>query len=147
MITAVVDTNVLVRGALSSNENGASRKIVDAFFAGRFLVLLSPETLEEIQRVLSQADVRARHASQTDEQIREFLSGLVIQGRVLEPMIRVPASVTRDVTDTKWVALAIAGNADYLVTLDRRHLRRLRKVGRTRILSPGAFLRALELRT
>jgi len=36
--------------------------------------------------------------------------------------MHLPASLTRDMTDTKWLALAIKGSANYLVTNDRRHL-------------------------
>ena len=37
------------------------------------------------------------------------------------PTAQIPPSITRDLTDIKWVALALDGDADYLVTLDRRH--------------------------
>jgi predicted nucleic acid-binding protein len=36
------------------------------------------------------------------------------------------------------------GDADFLVTGDARHLLRLRKVGRTRILAPTPFLKLLK---
>ena len=48
------------------------------------------------------------------------------------------------ITDTKWVALVLDGGADYLVTCDRRHLQRLRTIGRTKVVGPAAFLRVLE---
>ncbi|MEX0713265.1 MAG: hypothetical protein WD278_13000 [Pirellulales bacterium] len=45
--------------------------------------------------------------------------------------------------DTKWVALALATDADFLITHDHRHLHRLRVVGRTKIVTPAAFLRQI----
>lgn len=53
----------------------------------------------------------------------------------------VSATIPRDLTDAKWLALATASDADYLVTNDRRHLLRLRRFGRTQIVTPRAFLR------
>lgn len=55
----------------------------------------------------------------------------------------VPAGLTRDVTDTKLLALADEANADYLVTNDRRHLLRLGRFGRTKIVTPAQFIRSL----
>jgi predicted nucleic acid-binding protein len=48
------------------------------------------------------------------------------------------------VTDTKFVALAIDGQADYLVTHDQRHLGRLKKVGQAKVVTPAKFLMALQ---
>jgi predicted nucleic acid-binding protein len=52
----------------------------------------------------------------------------------------VSATLPRDVTDTKLLALADEAGADYLVTNDRRHLLRLRQDGKTRIVTPARFL-------
>jgi putative PIN family toxin of toxin-antitoxin system len=146
MISAVVDTNILVRGAIASSPHSVSKRIVDAFFGGRFVLLLSSSTLLEIQRVLADEEIRAKHGW-SDDEVLNFCRALAVQARVLEPTTQVPASLTRDLTDTKWVALALDGHADYLVTKDRRHLQRLKRVGRTKMVGPGAFLRALQRST
>ncbi|MBI3464937.1 MAG: putative toxin-antitoxin system toxin component, PIN family, partial [Planctomycetes bacterium] len=112
MITAVVGTNVFLRGAISGSRRSASKDLLNAFFAGRFVLLLSSETFEEIQRVLAQDDVRAMHGW-TDEKLLRFCRALEVRAKFREPAATVPASLTRDETDTKWVALALAGNADY----------------------------------
>jgi hypothetical protein len=143
MTTAVVDTNILVRGAIAAGRRSPSKRVVDAFFAGRFVLILSRETLLEIRRVLAQPDVRAKHGWSEDK-ISRFCRALEVGSRVLDPMTRVPASLTRDVTDTKWLGLALDGDADYLVTHDNRHLLRLKKVGRTLIVRPHVFLQALR---
>jgi predicted nucleic acid-binding protein len=117
MITAVIDTNILVRGAIASHPKSASKQVIDALFAGRFVLYLSVAALREIQRV---------------------------KCRMFEPTTLVPASFTRDATDTKWVALAIDSKADYLVTADRRHLLRLRQVGNSKVIGPGPFLEIIS---
>ncbi len=143
MISAVVDSNVFVRGVITSNPNSASKGVIDAFLAAGFSLLLSREALDELHRVLSAEELQAKHQL-TNEEILEFCHIVEAHGRLLEPTIIVPASMTRDVTDTKWIALALCGDADYLVTLDRRHLQRLKKVGRTKIVGPAKFLRLLH---
>jgi putative PIN family toxin of toxin-antitoxin system len=145
MPAAVVDTNVLVAGLLTSSPRSANRKLLDCFRRGDFTLLLSPAALQEIQQVLALPQLRVIHHL-TDDEIRLFCLGLEFaeNARVVAGARPVSPSVTRDVTDTKWVALALDGDADYLVTNDHRHLHRLRKVGRTRILTPHKFLVALD---
>ena len=106
--------------------------------------MLSTDVLDELLGVLTQDDVRARHGKQTDEQILDFCRALEVRAHVVEPTVRVPTSVTRDVTDTKFLALAHESGAAYLVTNDNRHLLRLKQYGRTRILTPSQFLRELD---
>jgi hypothetical protein len=143
MIAAVVDTNILVRGAIASHPNSASKSVVDATFAGSFLLLLSRETLFEIQRVLADEEIRAMHGW-SDELILSFCRALQIRGRLIETTTLVPPSLTRDLTDSKFVALAIDGQADYLVTLDQRHLGRLKTVGKAKVVTPAKFLVVLK---
>lgn len=142
MITAIVDTNVLLRGAISGSRHTPSKYLVDAFFADRFLLFLSRATFQEIQRVLAEVDVRAKHGW-TDEKIVRFCRALEVRARFVEPKVTIPASVTRDATDTKFLALADESNANYLVTKDNRHLLRLKQYHRTRIVTPSQFLREL----
>jgi predicted nucleic acid-binding protein len=80
---------------------------------------------------LSQPDIQVKHRW-TDKEIIEFCRVLELGARLITPTSVVSAALTRDVTDTKWVALALDADADYLVTKDRRHLERLKEVGRTR---------------
>jgi predicted nucleic acid-binding protein len=47
------------------------------------------------------------------------------------------------VTDAKFLGLAEEAGANFLVTNDRRHLLRLKRHGRTRIVTPARFLREL----
>jgi putative PIN family toxin of toxin-antitoxin system len=143
MISAVVDTNILVRGAIASHPNSASKGVVDAIFASSFVLLLSRETLFETQRVLADEEIRALHGW-ADELILSFCRALEVKGRMIETTTVVSPSLTRDVTDTKFVALAIDGQVDYLVTLDQRHLGRLKTVGKAKVVTPAKFLRVLR---
>ena len=144
MLSAVVDTNVVVAGVLSSNPTSASRALMDRLRAGKFVLLLSPEALLEIEEVLALSEMKAIHGL-TDDEIRMFCESLQVGSRMVSGTTPVSPALTRDVTDTKWVAIAVEGDADYLVTKDRRHLHRLKTVGRTKIVTPRKFLKALDV--
>lgn len=145
MLSAVVDTNVIVAGVLSSNATSASRALIDRLRAGEFLLLMSPEALLEIEEVLTLPEMKAIHGL-TDDEIRAFCQSLQVGSRMVSGTTPVSPALTRDVTDTKWVAIAVEGDADCLVTKDRRHLLRLNRVGRTKIVTPRKFLQALDRR-
>ena len=145
MVAAVVDTNVLIAAVLTSSARSSSRKVLDRHRAGEFVLILSPSVLQEIRDVLALPNLRHLHGLNDDE-IRAFCLGLELSAntRVLAGTMQISPATTRDVTDTKWIALALEGDAEYLVTKDRRHLQRLRKVGRTIIVTPHQFLRHLN---
>ena len=146
MVNAVVDTNVIVVGVLTNDPYSASASVIDRHRNGEFLLFLSPPALLELQEVLAFPRLRAIHHL-TDEEIRRFCRRLEVHhSRMFSGTIPVSPAITRDVTDTKWVALALEAQPDYLVTNDRRHLHRLRTVGRTQIVTPRAFIRELDRR-
>jgi hypothetical protein len=65
--------------------------------------LLSREALFEIQRVLADEVIRAMHGW-TDAMILSYCRALEVKGRMIETTTVVAPSLTRDVTDTKFVA-------------------------------------------
>jgi predicted nucleic acid-binding protein len=89
MIAAVVDTNILVGGAIVSHPNSARKSVVDTIFAGSFLLLLSREKLFELQRVLADEEIRAMHGW-SDELILSFCRALEAKGRLIETTTVVP---------------------------------------------------------
>lgn len=143
MLTAVIDTNVLVAGLLTESPRSASREIMDRHRNANFTLALSAEALQEIFAVLSHSRIRLMHKL-NEAEIVQFCRRLEVGSRMFSGTTVVSPTITRDVTDAKWLALALEANADYLVTLDQRHLRRLKRIGRTRIVTPRAFLNALD---
>ena len=143
MITAVVDTNVFIAGVLTNHPRSASRQVIDRQEAGDFTLALSPETLQEVLHVFRHPHLRLIHHL-SDAEIRQFARRLEVGSRIFSGAVDISPSLTRDATDTKWVALSLEADADYLITLDNRHLGKLKRVGRTKIVTPAAFLRALD---
>lgn len=139
----VLDTNVLVSAALLP-EGGVrryepTRLCVEA--ARRDGVLLvSDATLAELRAVLLRpAFDRFKPRAEREA----FLAAIAAEAEPVAPAEAV--RLCSDPDDDMFLAVALAGNADVLLTEDKAVLA-LRTVGRTRILRPIAFARQIEAR-
>ncbi len=142
MITAILDTNVIVGAAIGSKQATAGR-VLDAYFDGKYRLAFSPATSDELLPVLSLPVIRLRHGW-SDDDILRFVLSLHVAATIGTGRLVVSPTLTRDVTDTKFLALTAEISADFLVTRDRRHLLRLRRFQKTRIVTPGQFLKELK---
>lgn len=131
----VLDTNVLISAFISNK--GASAQLLAHCQAGALELLVSPDTLAELRRVLTYARVR-KQLTYSNEQIERFIA-LLEQIAVVNIPPFVARVVPGDADDDKFVALALAGEAQYLVTGDKHLLSVGRHQGIT-ILKPAAFL-------
>jgi putative PIN family toxin of toxin-antitoxin system len=110
MPDVVVDTNVFVRGLLRS---AVVVPLINAWKANRFRLLTSEELLQELVEVLARPKLRKYFQ---EEQVKELLLLISEQGKVVEPLQHV--NFCRDPKDNIFLDVAIAGQADYLVTED-----------------------------
>lgn len=138
MDRVVLDTNVLVSGLVGK---GNPRRVLDIIFSGRVSLSLSASILAEYERVLQRPKFSryaefAVYASST-------LKSLQSIARFVEPTITV--RVCPDPDDNKFLELAFAAQAHYLVTGNKRHFP-LRDYRGTEIVSPGEFVRLVETR-
>lgn len=141
MVTAILDTNVIIRASI--RPLSPSARVLDAYVDGKFQLVLSQPVLQEVFTVLLLPDIRIAHGW-SDDQILRFVMELPVGADVYPGQTHVPASLPRDVTDVKFLSLAHESDADYLVTKDGRHLLRLKKYRRTRIVTPTQFLAVLS---
>jgi len=133
-LRVVVDTNVLVSALLF---RGPLARIVEAWEHGRIVPIVSAATFAEFRRVLGYPKF-----SLTKEDIV-----LIVEQHIL-PFFEVvevnaqAAQVCRDPQDDKFLACAVAGTADFLVTCDRDllDLERYKGIG---IIPPADLLRRL----
>jgi putative PIN family toxin of toxin-antitoxin system len=131
-VRLVVDTNVLV-AAVRSPES-SSRRLLDAVAAGRATLLVSPPVFREYRRILPQA-VRS------DERERILRSWIALAEPVKAG--RGERVVVADADDDKFVSLALAGNADAIVSSDE-HLLGLGETASVRVLRPGEAVEMLR---
>jgi putative PIN family toxin of toxin-antitoxin system len=131
----ILDTNVLL-GALIS-PNGPPDAIYRAWRAGRFDLVTSTAQLDELRRVSRYPKLKAiLPAHRIGAMVNNMQRAIVLDTLPLLPD-DVEAS---DPNDAFLLAMALAGEADYLVTGDRRAgLLQRGNLGRTRIVTPGVF--------
>ena len=125
----VLDTNVLVSGLLTPHGNAA--RIVDAVLAGEFLLLYDQRILEEYQEVLLRPHFKINPLF-----LEEVLAALEQSGERM-PALPVPKPCA-DPDDTMFLEIALGGEADVLVTGNKKRFPSA--VSGLRIVSPAEFL-------
>ncbi len=139
MLKAVLDTNLFISALLTAKGNPA--KILNRWKAGSFDSVISLPILKEIRRVILYPKIR-RRLNWIDVEINEFLLGLAQFGFMVSGESKIDL-IKDDPTDNKYLACALEGNADYIVTGDQ-HLLKVREYRGTKIISPKEFLDILK---
>jgi hypothetical protein len=138
MVRVVVDTNVLVSGVIS--EKGAPRRILEAWRQEHFVLVTSPAIITEIIRVLHYPRIQETyHLIEAD--IQGVAETLTIDALVTTDSYRVERS--RDPQDNIFLACALEGKAEYLVSGDI-HLLELKQYQGVQIVSPARLLEILS---
>lgn len=128
----VLDTNVLLSALISPH--GAPDAIYRAWRAAKFEVVTSLTQLDELRR--------ASRYPKFQSILQPHLVGAMVNNLQRAIVLdRLSADVEADdPNDAFLLAMAIAGDTDYLVTGDHRAgLLQKGHVGRTRIITPTAF--------
>lgn len=131
----ILDTNVLL-GALIS-PYGAPDAIYRAWRAARFDLVTSRVQLDELRRVSRYPKLKSiLPAHRVGTMVNNMQLAIVLDA--LPPL---PDGIeANDPDDAFLLAMALAGEADYLVTGDRRAgLLQRGSIGRTRIVTPATF--------
>jgi len=131
----VLDTNVLLAALISPYSPPDA--IYRAWHAARFDLVTGRAQLDELRRVSRYPKIKAiLPAYRIGTMINNLQRALVLD--MLPPL---PDGMeASDPNDTFLLAMALVGEADYLVTGDRRAgLLQRGKFGRTRIVTPAAF--------
>jgi putative PIN family toxin of toxin-antitoxin system len=130
----VVDTNVLVSGLRS--RGGSPARVLRLVYSGALVPLFDARVLAEYREVLARPKFRDRI---TPDDAAELV--LVVEAlgeRIDAPPVPL---VMRDPTDLPFLEVALAGEADALVTGNRRDYPDACGV---RVLSPAELLEALR---
>lgn len=133
-VRVVLDTNVLLSALISPH--GPPDAIYRAWRSARFEIVTSETQLDELRRASRYPKFKAvLQPHRVGAMVKNLQRATVLE--------RLPSDIEADDPfDTFLLAMAVAGEAEYLVTGDHRAgLLRRGHIGRTRILTPGAFLR------
>ncbi len=130
MIRAVIDTNVLVSAMLSPSGNEAL--VLLGVIQGLVHPCLSQSIIDEYQSVLERPKFSFPPAA-----IDQLIVTLRTKGEIFHP--RVFSSVSPDPADTKFLHCALAANADFIVTGNKRDFPDA-PYGTIRVVSAGELL-------
>ena len=143
MIRAVLDVNVIISAVLSAQ--GAPRRLLEAWQAGAFVVVISQGIINEVTVKLLSPRIGGAYGVTSDDIL--YVSALLqSQGELVQvPQGDVPM-VTGDLEDDYVLAAAADARADALITGDKRLLSLTEHEG-VRIISPAQFVEELALRS
>lgn len=128
----VLDTNILLSALISPH--GSPDIIYRAWRAARFELVTSTTQLDELRRASRYPKLKAVLQPHHVGTMINNLQRAVVLNHLLVDI------ETDDPNDAFLLAMAQAGEADYLVTGDRRAgLLQRGSLGRTRIVTPAAF--------
>jgi uncharacterized protein len=136
MMRLVIDTNVLLSALMSPRSPSA--RIFALWRSRKFALLTGAEQLDEVVRVTRYPRVRSRL---TPALAGELVNRLRDLANVLEKLPRL--TLCDDPDDNYLLALAEAGEAQFLITRDKQLLA-LKRHKSARIVTPADFIALLE---
>ncbi len=141
ILRAFLDASVLFSATYS--DVGGSRELVRQAIRGIFQLVTCPYVLEEARRNI---ETTAPDLVELHDFIASSLSDYMQVVEDPESVLVREVEIYVVPKDAPVVAAALAAQADYLVTLDRKHLLKegVRRHSGLNILTPGDFLKELR---
>lgn len=128
----VLDTNVLISAL---HFGGRPREVLDLARHGQVKLILSHFILAETEKILRDK------LHWEDRMLSLTLSRLRQTATVVEHHHRIAIIKAKD-ADNRILECAVAGEADYLISGDKKHILPLKQYQGIRILSPADFLKS-----
>lgn len=136
-IKAVIDTNVFISSLIGKTKSNP-KEIIDHFKNNRFLLVLSPSILKELEAVLREPKLKLII---NKDETSALMSLIRIKGLFVIPSHNL--NICRDIHDNKILEAALKANANFIVTGDK-DLLVLKSSQSVSIVSPKEFLNQLK---
>src|SRR5690349_20676250 len=117
--SVVFDCMVFLQAVVSPR--GPAFRCMEMVWQGEVMLLVSPSVLYEIQDVLGRSELQSKWSHLRPQVVTPFLQQLTLIA-ALQPDPPHAFALPRDADDEIYTDLAIAANADYVVTWNDRHL-------------------------
>lgn len=134
----MIDVDCLIAGVLTSE--GATSRLIDAWEAGHFELVVCPRLIHEVRKALLSRRIADRYGV-VPADAEAFARKVEEEGLLVDDPIDPPRAVPDDANDDYLVALSLS-EAGVLVTRDR-HFEKVDVEG-LQILNPGEALRLLS---
>ncbi len=138
-LKAVIDTNLFVSGLFSRNT--VSSMLQDHWINLDFILVTSIDIIKEVNRVFHYPRIQERFAPD-EEKIKRFFR-LVFRKAIITKDRYKTDRITNDPTDNKFLACALEGQADYILSRDP-HLRNLKHYQGIQIIDATTFLNKIK---
>ena len=138
-LRAVVDTNVVISGIFG--KDSLSAELQNLWMNQEFELVTSIEIIKEISRVLQYPRIKERFHPK-EETVKRFFRLIFRKGIITKDIYKTD-KITDDPSDNKFLASAMEGKADYIVSRDP-HLRNLKQFQGIEIIDVTTFLKRIE---
>lgn len=138
-IRAVIDTSVMVSVAFA--KEGVAKQLKDLIADSAFVMVTSKAILKELYAVLHYPHIVKRFKA-SEAYINEFL-GMVIEHSVTTQGLYNIDGITEDPKDDMFIACALEGKADYIVSRDP-HLRNIKHFQGIQIIDATMFISKIK---
>ncbi len=136
---AVVDTNLFISGLFA--RDSVSAKLQNHWINLDFFLVTSIDIIKEVNRVLHYPRIQERF--QPEDQLVKRFFRLIFRKAVITKDIYQTDRLTEDPTDNKFLACALEGRADYIVSRDP-HLRNIKHFQGIQIIDATTFISKIE---
>jgi putative PIN family toxin of toxin-antitoxin system len=135
VLKAVIDTSVMVSVAFA--KEGLTKELRDMIAEGAFRLVTSKEIMAELYRVLHYPRI-LKQFKPAQEDVDEFI-GMILERALLTPGRYSLRKIKEDPTDDMFLACALEGQADFIVSRDP-HLRNLKEFQGIQIVDVKGFV-------
>lgn len=134
-IRAVIDTSVMVSVAFA--QEGVAKELRDSIAASAFFLVTSRAILRELYEVLHYPRI-VKQFEASEEHIDEFIGMVIERSAVTEGLYSIDG-ISADPRDDMFVACAMEGEADFIVSRDP-HLRNIKHFQGIQIIDASTFV-------
>ena len=138
-LKAVVDTNLFVSGLFG--KDSVSARLQNFWVNQDFLLVTSLDIIKEVNRVFHYPRIQERFQPK-EESLKKFFH-LVFRNAIITKDKYKTERITDDPTDNKFLACALEGKADFIVSRDP-HLRNLKHYQGIQIVDASTFVNKVE---
>ncbi|MBC2715511.1 MAG: putative toxin-antitoxin system toxin component, PIN family [Desulfobacteraceae bacterium] len=135
ILKAVIDTSVMVSVAFA--KKGVAKKLKNLIADDAFTMVTSKAIIKELHEVLHYPHIVQRFRP-SNEYIDEFV-GMIIEHSEITKGAYTVKGIAEDPDDDMFIACALEGKADYIVSRDP-HLRNIKHFQKIQIIDASTFI-------
>ncbi len=138
-LKAVIDTNLFISGLFG--KDSFSARLQDLWINRDFILVTSIEILQEFSQVLQYP--RIRQQFQPKEETLKRIFRLIFRKAIITKDTYKTDRISDDPTDNKFLACALEGKADYIVSRDT-HLRNIKQFHGIKVVDATSFIEKVK---